>query len=198
MLAAQRALDRAIAKHGDAEGGGFYDRAADATPMGGLDIRRKPLQDSPTPAGNSVAAMVLERLYAYTGNALYRQRAEQTLEAFAGIAPQYGLFAASYALAAVLHARHPLQIVITGRAGDPEAARLEQAAQATYRFAKAVLRVTPERLAADGLAPALQQTISHLPVDSAQALVCVDATCQPPINDPEQLKALLTGIAPAA
>ncbi len=195
LQAAQRALDRTIAKHGDPEGGGFYDRAADAAPMGGLDIRRKPLQDSPTPAGNSVAAMVLDRLYAYTGNALYRQRAEQTLETFAGIAPQYGLFAASYALAAVLHTRHPLQVVITGRASDPQATRLEQAAQATYRFGKAVLRVTPERLAADGLAPALQQTIPHLRGDAAQALVCVEATCQPPVSDPEQLKTLLTGIA---
>ncbi len=195
--AAERAIDRAIAKHGDAEGGGFFDRAADAAPLGGLDVRRKPLQDSPTPGANSVAAIVLDRLYAYTGNTLYRVRAEQTLEAFAGIAPQYGLFAATYGLAAMLHARHPLQVVITGRADDPAASRLEQAAQSTYRFGKAVLRVTPERIAADGLAPALQQTLPHLRADTAQALVCVETTCQPPVSDPEQLKALLTAIAPS-
>ena len=52
---------------GDPEGGGFFDRAKDAAPMGGLEVRRKPLQDSPTPAGNSVAAIVLDRLYGFTG-----------------------------------------------------------------------------------------------------------------------------------
>jgi hypothetical protein len=42
--------------------------------------------------------MVLDRLYSYTGDALYRDRATATLNAFAGVAPQYGLFAASYSL----------------------------------------------------------------------------------------------------
>jgi len=198
LQVAERAVERAIAQHGDAEGGGFFDRSADAAPMGGLDVRRKPLQDSPTPGANSVAAMVLDRLYAYTGKALYRQRAEQTLEAFAGIAPQYGLFAASYGLAAVLHARRPLQVVITGRAGDAEAARLEQAAQSIYRFGKAVLRVTPEFLAGDGLAPALKETLPHLRADTPQALVCVETTCQPPVSDPDRLKALLVEVAAGA
>jgi len=196
--AAERAMERAIAKHVDTEGGGFFDRASDAAPMGGLDVRRKPLQDSPTPGANGVAAMVLDRLHAYTGKTVYRDWAERTLEAFAGIAPQYGLFGATYGLAAMLHARHPLQVVITGRTGDPDAARLEQAAESIYRFGKAVLRVTPERIAADGLAPALQQTIPQLRADAPQALVCVETTCQPPVSDPEKLKALLTGIAAGA
>ena len=66
--------------------------------MGGLDVRRKPLQDSPSSSGNAIAVMVLDRLYSYTGDALYRDRATATLNAFAGVAPQYGLFAASYSL----------------------------------------------------------------------------------------------------
>ena len=196
--AAERAMERVIAKHGDAEGGGFFDRPTDAAPLGGLEVRRKPLQDSPTPGANSVAAMVLDRLYAYTGKALYRERAEQTLEAFVGIAPHYGLFAATYGLAAMLHARHPLQVVITGRADDPQATRLEQAAHSTFRFGKAVLRVTPERISANGLAPVLEQTLPHLRADTAQALVCVETTCQPPTSDPEKLVAMLTEVAARA
>jgi len=192
--AAERAIKHTLAKHWDAEGGGFFDRSADAEPMGGLDVRRKPLQDSPTPGSNAIAAIVLDRLYGYTGTTLYRERAEQTLETFAGIAPQYGLFAATYGLAALLHARHALQVVITGKADDPVATRLEQAATSTYRFGKAVLRVTPERISADGLAPALEQTIPHLRADAAQALVCVETTCQPPVTEPEKLTALLLEI----
>ncbi len=47
--AAQRTMDITIEKYGDAEGGGFFDRASDAPPMGGLEAKRKPFQDSPTP-----------------------------------------------------------------------------------------------------------------------------------------------------
>ena len=196
--AAERAIELAIAKYGDSERGGFFDRATDAAPMGGLDVRRKPLQDSPTPGGNSVAAMVLERLAAFTGKSQYRQWAEITLEAFAGIAPQYGLFAATYGLAATLHARHPLQVVVTGCADDPRARALEEAAAGVYRLGKSVLRVTPEVAARDGLASSLKQILPGLRADIAQALVCVETTCQPPTSDPETLRALLTEIPAGA
>src|SRR6202040_3842676 len=126
--AAQKTMDLAIARYGDPEGGGFFDRPFDAAPMGGLDVRRKPFQDSPTPGANSVAAIALIRMHAFTGDERHRAFAQKTLEAFAGIAPQYGMFAATYGLAAILFARHPLQVVITGRADDPAALSLEVAA----------------------------------------------------------------------
>ena len=114
---AEQAMRLTVERFGDPEGGGFFDRAKDAAPMGGLEVRRKPLQDSPTPAGNSVAAIVLDRLHAFTGEKLYRDWAEKTLEAFAVLAPKYGLFAATYGLAALLHARHPLAGGGHGRGG---------------------------------------------------------------------------------
>ena len=191
--AARRAADFALVEYFDAEGGGFFDRAAGAAPMGGLDVRRKPLQDSPTPGANPMAAILLDRLYSYTGEEHYRKCAEATLEAFAGIAPQFGLHASSYGLAALLHARQPMEIVITGNAGDSQAAALEQAANSVYRFAKSVLRVTPERIASpDALPSALAETLPHLRADVAQALVCVGMTCRPPVTDPAALLALLT------
>ena len=192
---AERAMKLTIERYGDPEGGGFFDRANDAAPMGGLEVRRKPIQDSPTPAANSIASMVLDRLYAFTGEKLYRDWAEKTLEAFVGLVPQLGLFAANYGLAALLHARHPLQVVVTGASGDPKAAQLEKAAAETYRFGKALLRVTPEQLASASLAPALRETLPHLNAATAQALVCVETSCHPPIADPEKLKSLLAEIA---
>ncbi|HEV2521524.1 MAG TPA: thioredoxin domain-containing protein [Candidatus Acidoferrales bacterium] len=190
--AARRATDFAIAQFFDAEGGGFFDRASSAAPMGGLDVRRKPLQDSPTPGANSTATNLLDRLYGYTGEVRYRDSAEATLEAFAGIAAQLGMFASSYGLAAILHARQPFEVVITGISGDPRAAALEQAANSVYRFGKAVLRVTPERMASqEALAPALAETLPHLRADAPQALVCVGTSCRPPVTDPAELVALL-------
>jgi uncharacterized protein YyaL (SSP411 family) len=161
--------------------------------MGGLEVRRKPVQDSPTPGANPTAAILLDRLYGYTGDARYRQCAEATLEAFAAIAPQFGIHASSYGLAALLHARGSFEVVITGASKDPQAVALENAANSVYRFGKAVLRVTPERLASPAaLAPALAETLPHLRADVAQALVCVGTTCRPPVTDPAALVALLT------
>jgi uncharacterized protein len=188
---AERAMRLAVERYGDPESGGFFDRAKDAAPMGGMEIRRKPLQDSPTPGANSVAVIVLDRLYGFTGEKLYRAWAEKTLEAFVGLVPQYGLFAATYGLAALLHARHSIQVVVLGTAGDPQAAALEKAANDVYRFGKSVLRVTPETLAGASLAPTLRDTLPHLDASKAQALVCVETTCYPPVVDAEKLKELL-------
>jgi uncharacterized protein YyaL (SSP411 family) len=196
--AAQKTMDLAIARYGDAEGGGFFDRPSDAAPMGGLDVRRKPFQDSPTPSANSVAAIALIRMHAFTGDDRYRAFAQKTLEAFAGIAPQYGLFAATYGLAATLFAYHPIQVVITGPANDPIAQALEAAAHRALRFGKSVLRVTPETPQLH-LAGALKETLPHLPAGKALAVVCSGQTCFPPTSDPAQLIALLeNGIAGAA
>ncbi|HLW81642.1 MAG TPA: thioredoxin domain-containing protein [Candidatus Acidoferrales bacterium] len=190
---ADRTMRMVIEKYGDAQNGGFFDRASDAPPMGGLDVRRKPFQDSPTPGTNSAAAIVLDRLYAFTGDALYGDWAQRTLEAFAGIAPQYGMFAATYGLAAALHSRHAMQVVITGASGDAQATALEAAANSVYRLGKAVLRVTPEMKTADALAPALKETIPHLDASVAQAFVCVGTSCFPPLNQPEKLLEALCG-----
>ena len=198
FLAAQRTMDLTIEKYGDSENGGFFDRASDAPPMGGLEVRRKPFQDSPTPSANSVAAMALTRMRAYTDDQKYYDCARKTLEAFAGIAPQYGLFAATYGLAAILFAEHPTQVVITGAADDAAAENLERAANGVFRFGKAVLRVTPAT-SLEYLPVALRQTLPHLPKDKPSALVCSGNTCLPPTSDPEELKRLLQkGIAGTA
>jgi uncharacterized protein len=190
--AAQRTMDIVIEKYGDTERGAFFDRSSDAPPMGGLDVRRKPFQDSPTPGTNSVAAIALIRVHAFTNEPKYRDWAQKTLEAFAGIAPQFGMFAATYGLAATLFARHPAQVVISGAADDSLARVLEAAANSTFRFGKSVLRVLPGGEPAS-LPFALRETFPHLPKDKALALVCSGNICFPPTSDREQLKALLVG-----
>ena len=196
--AAQRTMDLTIEKYGDAENGGFFDRASDAPAMGGLEVRRKPFQDSPTPSANSVAAMALTRMHAYTDDTKYRDWAKKTLEAFAGVAPQYGLFAATYGLAAILFAEHPTQVVITGAEDDEDSAKLERAANDVFRFGKAVLRVTPAT-SLEFLPSALRLTLPHLPKDKAAAILCAGSTCLPPTCNPDELKRLLEkGIAGTA
>ena len=115
--------------------------------------------------------MALTRMHAYTDDAKYFNWAKKTLEAFAGIAPQYGLFATTYGLAALLFAEHPTQVVVTGAEGDAAADKLERAANDVFRFGKAVLRVTAST-SLEYLPVALRQTLPHLPKDKPTALVC--------------------------
>jgi len=195
--AAQRTMDIAIEKYGDTERGGFFDRASDAAPMGGLEVRRKPFQDSPTPGANSVAAIALIRLQAFTNESKYYQWAQKTLEAFAGIAPQYGMFAATYGLAATLFAHHPVQVVVVGPANDAAEKALEGVANSIFRLGKSVLRVLPDSVPAS-LPLALRETLPHLPKEKTLAIVCAGHTCFPPTSDPGQLKALIMGKPSAA
>src|SRR5262249_39938732 len=100
FIAAKKTMDLCISRYGDAENGGFFDRPSDVAFMGGFEVRCKLFQDSPTLGANSVAAIALTRMHAFTGEQRYYDFAKKTLEAFAGVASQYGLFAATYGLAA--------------------------------------------------------------------------------------------------
>ena len=191
---AERCMRLAVERFGDPDAGGFFDRAKDAAPMQGLDVRRKALQDSPTPGANAIAAIVLDRLYGFTGERLYHDWAEKTLEAFAGRVAHYGIFAATYGLAVLLHTRGVLQVVVLGAANDPKSAALESAANEVYRFGKSALRINPDKIGAASLAPALRETLPRLDPAKPQALVCVETTCYPPLADPAELKSLLLKI----
>ena len=171
--------------------GGFFDTgkiSADEKVLGVLGTRRKPFQDSPTPAGNSVAAIALLRLHAYTNDAGLREKAEQTIELIAGLAGQYGLFAATYGIAAVHLSNPHTQIVIVG--SDELADRLYNVAVAPYSTGKAVLKLAANRAVSKNLPPALAETIPQLPEiqqEKTVAVVCSGFTCQPPISDPDEL-----------
>ena len=194
---AEQTMKLCLEKFWDPAQGGFFDRPVDAPPLTeSVDIPRKPFQDSPTPAGNPVAAMVLDRLASYTMNTDYREKARQTLEAFAGAADNYGLFAATFGLAALLHARQPLEVVVVGARDDARTRALARAAHDTFRFGKAVLEYEPGEISAERLPKGLAATLPALAeagVSAPQALLCVNQTCQPPLTQPEELTAAIAG-----
>jgi uncharacterized protein YyaL (SSP411 family) len=193
---AERIADKMRDRFFDPVSGGFFDSAglADGSqkPLGVLGTRRKPFQDSPTPAGNSVAAIALVRLHAYTNRQSYRDQAEQTLQLLAGLAGKFGIFAATYGIAAV-HFSHPhTQIVVIGE--DDLAEQLFTAAASVFRFDKAVLKLTANGAVPQNLPAALAETIPHLPgIDEGKsvAVVCSGFSCQPPTSNLEQLRQTL-------
>jgi uncharacterized protein YyaL (SSP411 family) len=186
--------DAMIARFYDATGGGFFDSepAAEGKSLGVLGTRRKPLQDSPTPAGNPMAAIALARLHHYTGDRGYLDKAEQTLETFAGVAEQFGIFAATYGIAVAHLLESPLQVVVIGE--DEGAGELLSTAIASFAFSKTTLRFTRNQVIAANLPPVLAATLPSLPhlgTSKSFAVLCTGSSCQPPINDPMELRLAL-------
>src|SRR6202521_3255270 len=208
-----------VAEFFDPVDGGFFDtraagRVADGASdekaaLGILGTRRKPFQDSPTPAGNSAAAIALLRLHGYANdgsdNDGYRDKAERTLEVYAGVAGQHGIFAATYGLAVIRFSQPHTQVVVVGK--DEVATELYRAAVRPLGLSMAVLRLDADKAVAQNLPPALAGTIPSLPaLDGGRsfdgrsfAVVCSGFACQPPIFDAQELARTLGSQArPAA
>jgi uncharacterized protein YyaL (SSP411 family) len=214
---ARSIADAMVAGFFDPAAGGFFDTrgreatggaSSEQTALGILGTRRKPFQDSPTPAGNSAAAIALLRLHGYANDLSYRDKAGQTLEVYAGVAGQHGIFAATYGLAVVRFIRPHTQVVVVGK--DAAAMELYRAAVRPLGLSTAVLRLDADKVVAQNLPPALAETIPNLPqlgegrsADGRSfdeqpsggrsfAVVCSGFACQPPIFDVQDLARALS------
>jgi len=196
---AQAIADAMIARFFDSTGGGFFDAEplGEGKSLGVLSTRRKPVQDSPTPAGNPMAAIALLRLHHYTGDEGYRDKAELTLEAFAGVAEQFGIFVGTYGIAVLHLLENPVQVVVIDGSGSDEGAlALSAAAVASFAFNKSVLRLKANQAVVGNLPPALAATIPNLPQlksGASFAVLCSGFSCQPPVTDPVELRRAIEG-----
>ena len=185
---AQAIVEGMLTRFWDQAEGGFFDteqHSGGEPPLGVLSARRKPLQDAPSPAGNPVAATVLLRLAALTGEARYESCAQETLQAFAGVVEHFGLYAASYGLALRRMIEAPLQIAVVG--DDALAEQLAEAAERPFAANKSVFRIRWSQLGE--LPPALAETLAHLPAEQGSvAVVCRGKTCLPPARSVEELR----------
>ena len=185
FTAALQLGEAAVRKFYDEGKGGFFDTAVDgAEKIGALSARRKPLQDSPTPAGNPVGAALLLRLEALTGREDLGAKAKATLECFAGVVEHFGLYAASYGLALRRMTLPPVQVVVVGE--DLQADALEKAALRGYAMNKSVVRL---RTLNQELPPALAETLPHLPrQEGSFAVVCSGFACGLPLGQVEEVE----------
>lgn len=195
---ADRIANTMVERFFDTESGGFFDTPVSDDAIGALVARRKPLQDSPTPAGNPSAAISLMRLFSYTNDEGYRDRAKRTLELFASTAEQYGLFAATYGVAVLWLKQPHTQVVIVGN--DDKARQLYEEAVAPFSFLKSVLHLADNETAPQYLPPALRETLPNLPEvreGKTVAVTCSGFTCRPPVSDTQelarQLRDIITG-----
>jgi hypothetical protein len=174
--AAVRLADQMIERFADGERGGFYTTAADQD--NGF-ARRKDLEDSPIPSGNSAAAYGLLRLALLSGNAEYERNAIGVLRLLAPIAGRHPL-AFGHALQAFdFYLARVREVAIVG----PEAEPLLTVVRDAYR---------PHLVLAGGVGDSVPLLQDRTPVDGrAAAYVCEQFVCQAPVTTAEELQAAL-------
>lgn len=176
----------------DTDAGGFFDAEPDPDAIGLLSTPRKPVQDAPSASGNGVGAQVLNRLYYLTQDDVYRQRAGETIAAFAGQMPAAGISAAALAIAVQQYVQYPTTVVIVGAGDNPLSRALHTAALGAFRPGKVLIVARPEELDRDRLPEPVAAIVES--VDSSRwplAFVCSAATCAPPTNDVKRLHELI-------
>ena len=182
-----------LAHHWDAAAGGLFFTADDGEP---LLFRQKEAYDGAVPSANSVALLNLLRLSRITGDASLEERAAGLLRAFAGQVARLPI-AHTQLLCGLDFALGPAhEVVIVGRPGAEDTARLLEAVRRPFLPNKVVL-LRP----ADEPSPAITRlapyTTAQTPLDGrAAAYVCQGGACRQPTTDPVALRAALS--APAA
>ena len=108
-------MDRVLARFAD-PAGGFFDTADDHER---LVTRPKDVQDNAVPSGNAMAADVLLRLHAWTGDGAYRAAAERAMRTVVPYVARYATGFARWLSAMDLSLAPTLEIAIVGPLDDP-------------------------------------------------------------------------------
>jgi uncharacterized protein YyaL (SSP411 family) len=182
-----------VEEFGDPDGPGFYDTAAShETPV----ARPRDLHDGATPSGNAVAADVLLRLGAMTGNDAWSERGSELLRTMARTMREHPLAAGRYLSATDFYLGPVKEVALAGeRKGD----QLDALLDAVYdRFEPNVVLgyVDAEHPELIEQLPFLQERPPRN--GRATAYVCEHFACLPPVHEPDELARQLaegTGVA---
>jgi uncharacterized protein YyaL (SSP411 family) len=181
---AVRTADTLIERFEDPEQGGFFTTAEDWTR---LPVRRKDLEDSPVPSGNSAAAFGLLRLGLLSGEGRYERAALGALRLLFPLARRHPLAFGHLLRAADFYLAPVRELAIVGE--GPEVEDLLRVVRERY-LPHVVLAGGP----ADDV-PLLRGR--KLVGGQAAAYVCQHFSCRAPVTRPEDLAASLSG-SPAA
>ncbi len=183
-FATARELADTILDHFVDPAGGFFDTADDHET---LVTRPKDPQDNATPAGGSMATLVLVRLAALTGEARYRDAAERAIATVGTFLGRYPTGFANWLSAAELAVNGIVELAIIGEPGDPATQALLDVGRTGGR-ADLVVAVSARPEAS--LIPLLTGRTAR--DDKPTAYVCRGFTCRLPVTDPAALAAELS------
>jgi uncharacterized protein YyaL (SSP411 family) len=179
---ARSLMDRVLDRFTDPDGG-FFDTADDHER---LVARPKDPQDNAVPSGNAMAATVLLRLAAWTGESRYRDAAERAIRTVVPYVARYPTAFAQWLAAMDFAIGDVMEIAVVGDPASPETQALLDPVWRSYR-PNQVLAV-----AADPASSAVPLLHGREMMDERPtAYVCRDFTCRLPVTEPEALRAQL-------
>jgi len=179
---ARRLADVMIAHFRDAAGG-FFDTSDDHE---ALAVRPKSIQDNATPSGNAMAATVLLRLAALTGEGRYRDLAEEALRLAQPMLGPYPTAFAQWLSTLDFALGRPQEVAIIGDPAAADTRALLDVVRGSYRPNQVVAVGRP-----DGPQP-VPLLIGRAPLNGrATAFVCENFSCHLPVTDPKELAAQL-------
>ena len=153
-----------------------------------LITRAKPAFDASIPSGNAVAAQLLLRLYHFTGNSAYRERAERILRSYYDAMENQPFGFAHMLCALDFYLRGAKEVVIIGNPEETAVQEFIGEINAIYLPNKVVQLAPPQKSLAE-ISPLLQ---GKTPVDGRPTVyVCENFTCSAPVNSAGELKRLL-------
>ncbi len=182
FVEARRLVDEMIRLFADEERGGFYQTGTDHER---LVTRPKELFDGATPAGNSIAADVLLRLAAYTGESDYSRRAAGVFRLVSRFVSRQPLGFGYMLCAMDFYLATPQEVAIIGKPDADDTRGLLEVVRRRFRPNTIVALAAPDDQAAIAAIPLL----ADRPQVNGQATVyvCRQFACQAPVTEPEAL-----------
>jgi len=183
------ALHETLEKHyADTKAGGYFQTAHDAEK---LLARDKPDYDGAEPSGNSIIARNLLRLNEYTGNAQYKQRAENIFKWSARTIERRGPAIPAMLSALDMYHSSARQVILVTAPND---LNRELALRKTIRE-----QYLPNRMLVVVKHQEVEKLAKQIPYVSKKvarngqttAYVCELGVCKKPTSDPKELAALL-------
>jgi uncharacterized protein YyaL (SSP411 family) len=175
LVWAEGLMERAWREHHDEADGGLFDLARGVTGEGLLPARAKPVQDTPTPSPNGVAALTAARLAHHLDSAEWHQRHRELVRTFAGRAAELGLYGATFLIAMTWALSPVTQLVIIGEGA--EADRMHRRALTTFVPRKIVQRFYGPTGPPAHLPPPLAAMLDG---STPRAYVCRGSSCLAP------------------
>ena len=179
LVEARWCVDRVVELFWDRKARVFYDTASDAER---LVVRPRDVMDNATPAGNSLAAELLERAARIFDDSALDDFARQAIDGQAEQAKSYPLAFGRLLSVATRRAMRPLEVAVVGPRTDDATLALARAALAPWLPQRVVVGAE-EGEALPFPVPLLQDR--GMRGGRATAYVCTGYACREPVQDAE-------------
>ena len=150
--------------------------------------REKPGNDGAIPSGNAIAAVNLARLYLYTDEKTYQQRAQKTLKYFSGPLLESPAYMSGILPAIELLAGPVKEIVIITPKGKKNEAKAFLDILRKEFVTGQIIIVTQEGKEFDAVSKVLAQVEGRKAINGlVTAYPCEEKICRLPVTDPGKL-----------